>query len=155
MFPTMNAKTQSRQVHLGTSSSATAVLEQLTTGPMNLFSVPGVVDVSGMEFSIGVYDSTSGAAGLAAQTGSVLQVTFSDGGPSGDNTAVAVLFTALTNTVAWTETIPRDAAGSSATDLDADDWVNFHYVAKTATIPGIGMADAVAHYVYGKPGAIN
>jgi len=44
-------------------------------------------------------------------------------------------------------------AGTSTTDLDADDWVTLHIVANATQVAGAvqtGMS-----FVYGKPGAIN
>jgi hypothetical protein len=154
-FPAMNAKTVSSVWFPGTATSGTIAFA-LATGPMNAFSVPAVVDVSGMEFSICmVADSITGASLLEAQTGSTLGLAFSDGGPTGDNTTVTVLFSALTNTVAFDDTVPRDVSGSSTTDLDADDWVNFHITAQTTTVAKAGVVRGVVSYLYGKPAAIN
>ena len=156
-FPAMNAQSVTKRF-VGGSNPAAAVCTagQLPSGPHNLLSVPGVVDVSGMEFSLGIAaDSISGQGTLAAGSTSAISITLSDGGATGDNTTVAVLATAITSTVAWADTTPKDVAGSSATDLDADDWINLHLTAVTTTTEGAGQVDVALAYIYGKPGAIN
>jgi len=157
MFPAMNAQVVTKRFTAGTGATTLGSIAcgVMSTGPQVLLSVPAVVDVSGMEFSFNVYaDGISGKPTLEASTGSVVSVTLSDGGATGDATTVAVLATATTNTVAWSDTVPRDVSGSSATDLDADDWVNFHITANVATVAGIGQMDVALAYIYGKPGAI-
>jgi hypothetical protein len=157
MFPTLNAFSVSRLVAKTGISTATGFGNRLSTGQFNLFSVPGVVDVSGMEFSMGVaYDSTGNTPGLVASTNSASSttVTFSDGGPTGDATAAHSLFTAISATTAWTTHVPRDVTGTSATDLDADDWVNFRVTVESTTVSGANAFDLAVAYVYGKPGSI-
>jgi hypothetical protein len=160
-FPSMNAQSISRLIISSEVATATGIFERILTGQAgNLFSVPAVVDVSGMEFSVAILmDSGSGTKGIEASThnDSRLEVTFEDGGASGDNATVAQLFSAstLTGTVAWTAYVPRDKAGTSSTDLDADDWVNFLVASNATTVPGIGMAEVAVSYIYGKPGVIN
>lgn len=157
-FPSNNANSVSRLVSRGTVSTLTGITEMLATGQYNLFSVPAVVDVSGMEFSVGAsIDGSSGTPGLAAQTASSQTVAFHDGGGSGDNSTTQRLFdpTNLTSTTAWTAKVPRDQAGTSSTDLDADDWVNFLVSVNPTTIVGAAAFDVTVNYVYGKPGAIN
>jgi hypothetical protein len=160
-FPSNNAKSVSRLVMSSAVATATGILERILTGQAgNLFSVPGVVDVSGMEFSVGVLmDSGSGTKGIEASTAdtSRLEVTFEDGGASGDNATAAQLFSAstLSSTTAWVAYVPKDAAGTTATDLDADDWVNFLIASNATTVPGIGVAEVAVGYIFGKPGVIN
>jgi hypothetical protein len=156
-FPYMNAQSVSRTVSRGVAATTTGIAASIPTGPYNLFSVPGTVDVSAMEMSIGVIaDSISGSTILAIQTGSPLTVSFSDGANCGANTTVSLLVAAIGNTVAaFADTIPQDMAGTSTTDLDADDWVNFHVTANPTTIPGVGVYGVNVNYIYGKPGAIN
>ena len=135
------------------------IIEGLNTGQYNLFSVPGVVDVSGMEFSIGQRStSLSATPGIAASTdvASSPTFTFSDGGPTGDATGAAVLFTAVTSTTAWVARVPKDIAGTSTTDLDADDWVNFRVTIQPGTSDAeAAQVDLAIAYIYGKPGSIN
>jgi len=157
----MNAKSVSRLVLSSTAASATGLLERILTGQTgNLFSVPAVVDVSGMEFSVAILmDSGSGTKGIEASTAdtSRLEVTFEDGGASGDNATAGLLFSAssLSSTVAWVAYVPRDAGGTSTTDLDADDWVNFLIATNATTVPGVGAAEVAVAYIFGKPGVIN
>jgi hypothetical protein len=161
-FPTNNAMTVGRLVHRSTASSVTGIAEAIGTGQHNLFSVPAVVDVSGMEFSMGIEaDAGSGTPGLAAVTGdaSALSVAFNDGGPTGNNATAGLLFAATvqltTSTTTWTAQVPHDAAGTSTTDLDADDWVNFIVSAQPTSEVGAASMSTVVNYIYGKPGTIN
>lgn len=156
-FPTMNAITVAKRFLAGSSDTTSAVLcSQIATGPNNFLSVPAVVDVSGMEYSFAVFaDSISGAPGLAAGTASAASLALSDGGATGDNTTVAALATAITSTTAFVDTVPRDVTGTTATDLDADDWVNFHVTVATTTTAGVGQAEVALAFIYGKPGSIN
>lgn len=112
------------------------------------FKVPAVVDASGMEFTFAL--STTKAAASA----SVFTVTVNDGGTTG--TGASALFTALTNSpstgTAWTDLTVKNQAGTTATDLDADDVLNL--LTTTAGTAATGFTAAVA-YIYGKPGAIN
>ncbi len=157
MFPTLNANNVAKRFVAGTNATTlgSVTCGLLASGPMNFLSVPAVVDVSGMEYSIGVFADNAGADGLAAQSASIVSLALSDGGATGDATAVAVLATAITNsTTAWTSTIPRDVTGTSATDLDADDWINFHVTTQAATVAGAGQVDVAIAFIYGKPGAL-
>lgn len=114
----------------------------------NWFKAPGVVDVSGMEFTFAL------ATTKAAASASVFTIQCTDGGTTG--TAAGALFTAITNSpssgTAWTDLTVRNQAGTSATDLDADDLVNL--VTTTAGTAATGLSVATA-YIVGKPGAIN
>lgn len=159
-FPTMNAKTIAGWIQGATVASTTDITEALITGQHNMFSLPGAVDVSGMEFSVGVLaDALSGTPGKAADAtdASLTAISFSDGGPSGDATTVAELYaaTSFTTSVAFAANVPRDATGSSTTDLDANDWVNLYIKTKPTTVAGIAAYNIEASYVYGKPGSIN
>jgi hypothetical protein len=159
-FPVMNAQVVSRLVGEGNLvNTVTHIVDGLTTGAHNLFSVPAVVDVSGMEFSLGVVsDNTDGSAGLAAEVGtSAFRPVMSDGGSGGVDTAV--LFDSstggLSSSTVYTAYTPKDAAGTSTTDLDVDDWVNLRVTTNGATVAGAGNVNTQVAYVYGKPGAIN
>jgi hypothetical protein len=156
-FPIMNAKSVVKTIVHATAPSAAVIFGNIPTGPTNIFSVPAVVDVSGMEYQFVVQaDSGSGAGGMEASTADASRIflALSDGGPTGDNTSVAVLAAALTNTVVFTDTVPRDVVGTSTTDLDADDWVNFHITGNPTTIPGAAIVGVSVNYIYGKPGSI-
>lgn len=159
-FPTMNALSVARLMTRGTVGTTSGIVESLPTLPHNIFSVPAVVDVSGMEFSVGALaDASSGTPGFAAATNeaSALQITFSDGGATGDATGRAVLFAAtdMTNTVEFEARAPHDNTGTSATDLDADDWVNFWVRQQATSTAAMAQFDVEVSYVYGKPGAIS
>jgi hypothetical protein len=162
MFPTQNAMSVSRYlIQAGPVVAMSVSLHQLQSGQYNLFSVPAVVDVSGMEFSVGVaLDASSGGTpGLAVATadGSRTLIAFQDGGPTGDATGNAVLHELVSNTAsAWVANVPRDVTGTSTTDLDADDWVN---ILMTDTggngATAVGALELTVAYIYGKPGVIN
>jgi len=106
-----------------------------------------------------VADSISGTPTkeVDAVDASLTAMSFSDGGPTGDATTVAELFAASSNTtsVAWALNVPRDSAGTSTTDLDADDWVNFYVKTAPTTVAGMAAATIVGNYIYGKPGSIH
>ena len=147
-FPYMNAITVTGSFQDAREATTTGYLINLVTGPH--------VDVSGMEYSIYVRaENSSGKAGIAAGTASAASLALVDGGPTGDATTTALLAAVLTSTVEWVDTVPRDVTGTSATDLDADDWVNFQVSAQPTTTPGVSQADVSLTYIYGKPGAIN
>jgi hypothetical protein len=155
-FPYMNAITVNGSFQAANAPTTTGFLINLATGPHVFVNVPGVVDVSGMEYSIYVRaDNSSGKAGIGAGTASAASLALVDGGPTGDATTTALLAAVLTSTVEWEDTVPRDVTGTSATDLDADDWVNFQVSAQPTTTPGVSQADVSLTYIYGKPGAIN
>lgn len=157
-FPYMNAMSVSRLLTQTYSNDNPTSHSMLTTGQHNLFSVPGVVDVSAMEFSMSLSALASTLlTRVLASAASTAVVTFSDGGAAGDATAAAVLFSqdsmsnSLTN--GFEANVPLDVTGTSSTDLDADDWVNFRVVQNATSL--IGGVNAVASYIYGKPGGIN
>lgn len=157
MFPYSNAQTVSRLFWSPASASADPHL-QMQSGQYNLSSVVGVVDVSAMEFSIAVeWDATIANARGLVTGAATAELGASDGGPTGDATTVAALFADLTNTVTarWKANVPVDVAGTSTTDLDADDWVNIHVNTAVSGTTGAGAADYVMSYIYGKPGGIN
>lgn len=153
-FPTMNAQSAQR---LFRPLDVTTDIVNLATGPHNLLSVPAVVDVSALEYSFIFAASKDSSPDLAASTAdaSRVQVALSDGGPTGDNTTVSVLASAITSTVAWADTVPRDVTGTSATDLDADDWINFHVTGQPTTVVGVSEMAVNLSYIYGKPASIN
>ncbi len=116
----------------------------------NWFRVPAVVDVSGMEFAFGLGTTK------AAASASIFTLTIVDGGASGDAVATtAVLAATATNGpstgTAWTINKPRTVAGSSATDLDADDYVN---LVPTTAGSAASVLVTMAAFIYGKPAGI-
>tara|TARA_Y100000310_G_scaffold252550_2_gene259263 strand:+ start:383 stop:865 length:483 start_codon:yes stop_codon:yes gene_type:complete len=158
-FPYVNAKTVNSMV-VGKSHSTIIAKMQITSGNYNLFSVPGVVDVSAMEFSIGMQWAANAARGKSASGNAGYDVGVVDGGTTGDLTGRGALFTSLngsvgTNITQFASTIPFDVAGSSATDLDADDWVNMLHLTSSTQGASFGVATCSAGYIYGKPAGIN
>jgi hypothetical protein len=158
-FPTMNAQSVFGLFtnHATWATAETSARNEVLTGPFNLLNVPAVVDVSGIEYSFGVEADGAGAAGIGASThdNSLLSVALSDGGATGDNTTVSVLATAITSSTAFTDTVPRDVSGTSSTDLDANDWVNFHVVAQPTSVVGAAAIGVHLNFIYGKPASIN
>lgn len=157
-FPYVNVQMLDRSV-FGLDESAATYRLFAATGYNNLMSVPAVVDISGMEFSVGVRGQAGSGkivAGVPSGTTTVL-VNFSDGGPSGDNATAQTYFSNDTwsNSTLYAANIPRDGTGATfATDLDADDWLNFRVVANLSTSAGIGVLDVHVAYVFGKPGGV-
>jgi hypothetical protein len=157
MFPYTNAQSVTRGLY-SPASASTDPHFQMQSGQYNLFSVPAVVDVSAMEFSIGVeWDATIANARGAVTGAAVIEIGASDGGPTGDATSVAALFTDLNNTptLQFAANVPVDVAGSSTTDLDADDWVNMHVGTNVSGTTGAGAFNYSVAYIYGKPSGIN
>ncbi len=157
-FPYMNAMSVSRAV-VGKPPQSTVTMFELASGQYNLFSVPGVVDVSAMEFDLGArYGAGTGAAFGITTAAATAEVNASDGGPSGDATTVAALFSLITNTVTTGFTLankPQGVAGTSTTDLDADDWVNLHLNTGSSAGTALGSIDVGVAFIYGKPAGIN
>jgi hypothetical protein len=159
-FPSANAHSFTRWIQRLTSATTTGFVEALAVGQHNVLSVPGVIDVSGMEFNTYfVADAVSGTGTKEADAddASLTAIAFSDGGPTGDATTVAELFAASSNTtsVAWALNVPRDSAGTSTTDLDADDWINFYQKTTPSSVSGMAAAALACNYIYGKPGSIH
>ena len=155
MFPYMNAKSVAQDI-MGFTQSTIIANFTLASGQYNLFSVPGVVDVSAMEASVGARYSAGTTRG-AVTGAATIELNLTDGGPSGDATTVADLYSVITNTVTSTLAInvPVDSAGTSTTDLDADDWVNFHALTGSTGTTAVGVASVAVAYLYGKPSGIN
>ena len=133
---------------------STIVSDDAVTGEnYNWFRTPAVVDVSGMEFSYGLQTKTINAA---AST-SIFTMTVVDGSATGDAVATtAVLHATLTNattqsTITWPDLTPETSNGTSATDLDVDDYVNV--VTTTAGANATGLT-IMASYIHGKPAGI-
>lgn len=163
-FPYANARGITI-THLGlTGDASVSTALTLVVGMHNIAQLPDVVDVSAMEFSAAIaQNAATGAPVRFAVTGaSTASFTFADGGPSGDATAAAVLVGATEWTNAAEKAFgssaspnqPLDAAGTSTTDLDADDWFNLKVIANVTGAGGFGALHLNANYVYGKPGGI-
>jgi hypothetical protein len=156
-FPYMNANTAERLLWSPNSASADPHA-QLQSGQYTFFSVPAVVDVSAMEFSVAVeWDATIANARGCVTGNAVLELNATDGGPTGDATTIAALFANLSNSVAgrWVLNVPVDVAGTSTTDLDADDVVNIHVNTAVSGTTSAGAVDYAVAYIYGKPGGVN
>ena len=125
-----------------------------------IFSTPGVVDVSGMEFAVAMVAeaATTETQDIASADGT-LKFQFGDTGTTATGTASGnhlLNATDLTNSRdgGWGVHEAVMAVGTSTTDLDADDWVTLHTVANATGVGGAGAVTVRAHFVYGKPGAI-
>ena len=156
-FPSNNAEIAGR-LFGNVANNAVTTHAFLLTGQHNWFSTPAVIDVSGMEIAMSIEQEaattiTRTTAGGAASTA---VFTLSDGGASGDATGAAVLVSgdSFSNSItgAFPINYPIDATGTSTTDLDADDWVNFRAIANATGL--VGTMSVTAAYVYGKPGAL-
>ena len=168
-FPTANAHSFGMSIP-GKAVTTVTPLPQLQTGTFgySMFNVPGVVDVSGMEFGVTVIaDGGSGVNAGVASGASTIELLFADLGQSTVNTPLAGGSGAgsinhLTNpddfsntiTGGWTTGLMRTAVGTSVTDLDADDVIGLHVVANLSGSAGIGHVGVKVAYVYGKPGSI-
>jgi len=135
---------QSAQIYIGTGISGQA--ESPTADQRwNLVTVPHVTDPTGFECESYVGD------GLAAATGEVT-VGIEDGGATG--TGTTDLDTPVGGTGGWTADTPKaHTILAAAADIDADDWVNFHYdeTGTPAAYAGLGVN---LNYVYGSPAGI-
>jgi hypothetical protein len=153
--PAMNAKTVSMEITGFTHTTIIANFK-IASGQYNLFSVPGVVDVSAIEASIASLYSAGTTRG-AVTGAATIEVNLTDGGPTGDATGIAALYAIDTNTVtaSFAQNVPVDSAGTSTTDLDADDWVNFHANTGSTGTTALGIAQVTVGYLYGKPASIN
>lgn len=166
-FPYKNAHSLSQAFWDYKEAGPTSTILVLPVGMYNMAQLPGVVDVSAMEFSFSL-DQTS-ITGTPARFIGTLATTavfvMADGGPTGDATAQAVLFAGSSDAAVWSSSIadgglgnsvspnqPLDAQGTSTTDLDADDWLNFRVVQNATGLVGLVIINA--NYIYGKPAAI-
>lgn len=165
-FPYMNAQSLS-QTFGGIKEAAATTIPFLATGQHNMAQMPGVIDVSGMEFAFSLmFTSATGApARFLITAASTAVFVMADGGPTGDATGGAGLFAGSGAAGLWSNSLndgglgstaspnqPLDAAGSSSTDLDADDWLNLRVIANATGL--VGIASVHANYIYGKPGGI-
>lgn len=163
-FPYLNAHTFSQSIG-NLSQVANTTTPFLATGLHNMAQLPDVVDVSGMEFAFALQSTaiTGAPARFLVTAVSTAAFVMADGGQCGSGGAV--LFSATSAGVnPWSNTNdgslgsaaspnqPRDAAGTSTTDLDADDWLNLKVVVNALGL--VGIVNLTASYIYGKPGSI-
>jgi hypothetical protein len=154
-FPTMNAEIAGR-LFGNIANNAVTTHAFLLTGQHNWFSTPAVIDVSGMEIAMSIEQeaATRTTAGGAASTA---VFTLSDGGSNGDATGAGILVSGDTFsnslTAGFAVNVPIDGTGTSTTDLDVDDWVNFRAIQNATGL--VGSMNVTVAYIYGKPGAIN
>lgn len=166
-FPYKNAHSISQAFWDLKESGPTSTIMFLPTGMYNMAQVPGVVDVSGMEFSFALeYTSITGTpVRFISSLATTAVFGMADGGPTGDATAAALLFASTGDDAIWSSSVadgglgnsaspnqPLDAAGSSATDLDADDWLNLRVLSNATGL--VGSVIVNVNYVYGKPAGI-
>ena len=158
-FPVMNAQVNHSQMIEVLGDSATAIPFLTVDKYHPQFNVPAPVDVTGMELAVAlIYESattvTQVNAGGAATT---FVMKFFDMGTTatGGTTNVLGGADAFSNSAAAGYTVheAKKTDGTSATDLDADDWVT---VAPTANATAlVGSVTAGAAFIYGVPGDIN
>jgi hypothetical protein len=111
---------------------------------MNLVEVPKPVDVSGMEVDSAL------AVALASGADEVSQGV-EDGAATGIGTTN--LDTPAGDTAGWAANTPKaHAMSTSIADLDADDWINYHYD-ETGTIGDLFPSIHV-NFIFGVPGGI-
>jgi len=156
-FPSNNAEIAGR-LFGNIANNAVTSHAFLLTGQHNWFSTPAVIDVSGMEIAMSIeQEALTTVTRTTASAASTAVFTLSDGGASGDATGAAVLVSgdSFSNSItgAFPINYPIDATGTSTTDLDADDWVNFRAIQNATGL--VGTMNVTVAYVYGKPGVIN
>ena len=167
-FPAMNAQVVSTEVFDMTGPTAEGAHPFLATASQYpLLCVPGVVDVTGIEFHLALVRTAATVIGqqTLGSADNTLRFAFGDTGTTATGTASGNhLYHAATTesdlgglsnarTGGFDSHEGAKAAGTSTTDLDADDWVTLHIVANATQVAGAvqtGMS-----FVYGKPGAIN
>ena len=160
-FPSNNAMTQHTfltHVGIGDAGSSHTFLSTGTYWPVA--NVPGVVDVTGMEFAIAMLAEAATTVGQDLASGaSTVELTFFDMGTTATKATTNPLAgaDAFSNTAAggYTAHEAKKTAGTSTTDLDADDWIKLGVIANATGVAGVGAVLAGVNFVYGKPGAIN
>ena len=156
-FPSNNAEIAGR-LFGNVVNNAVTTHTFLMTGQHNWFSTPAVIDVSGMEIAMSIeQEGGTTVTRTTASADATAVFTLSDGGASGDATGAAILVSgdSFSNSItgAFPINYPIDATGTSTTDLDADDWVNFRAIQNATGL--VGSMNVTVAYVYGKPGVIN
>ena len=155
----MNAVT-ANSVVIGIAHTTVIARLQVISGAYNLFSAPALVDVSAMEFSIAWMWAADGTRGKGGSGNASYGISLVDGGPTGDATGRSALFAALsgslgTNLTQFASTIPFDVAGTSTTDLAADDWVNYLELTSTTGNEAAGVVTITSAFLHGKPSGIS
>ena len=159
-LPVMNSHVVNTMVTLTGIGGGGTAIPFLPTLQIPIFSTPGVVDVSGMEFAAAmVIEAATTLTQDLASGASTVVLNFGDAGTAAAGAASGnhlLSNDTFSNSVtgAWTIHGANMANGTSTTDLDADDWVNLHVVANTSAVGGFGAVTMKAAFVYGKPGAI-
>ena len=160
-FSIMNANVVSTFVgDVGIGGADTPFMMLPTGNAYPLFSTPGVVDVTGMEFAIAMLaEAATTVTQDLASGASTVELTFFDMGTTATKATTNPLAgaDAFSNTAAggYTAHEAKKTAGTSTTDLDADDWINLGVIANATGVAGVGAVLAGVNFVYGKPGAIN
>jgi hypothetical protein len=161
-FPVMNAHVSSSQVFDIDDNGATTMPSLATVQQYPIFAAPGVVDVSGMEFHIAIHRGTATATVVAqamASAASTVSIVYGDGGTTATGDAGANIMVGgaqFSNGAVdggWGAHQAVKAAGTTTTDLDADDWINMQAIENATGL--LGAVQAGAAFIYGKPGAIN
>lgn len=171
-FPTMNAGVVSTEImDLSNAAGSGGIPFLATARQIAIAPLPGVVDVSGMEFHMAInLTSATAPAQTLASAGSTVAFAFGDAGTTATGTAsgnhlyipattqvgadgstLVGMFNARTNGYTVHEGVK--STGTSTTDLDADDWVSLHMIANATGLAG--MITTGFAFVYGKPGQIN
>jgi len=161
-FAVMNAFVVSSQVfdiddNGGTTSPSLATVQQYP-----IFCAPGVIDVSGMEFHMAIHRGVATATVVAqamASAASTVSVVYGDAGTTATGDAGANIMVGgpqFSNGAVdggWQAHQAVKAAGTTTTDLDADDWISLQAIENATGL--LGAVQAGAAFIYGKPGAIN
>ena len=161
-FAVMNAFVVSSQVfdiddNGGTTSPSLATVQQYP-----IFCAPGVIDVSGMEFHMAIHRGVATATVVAqamASAASTVSVVYGDAGTTATGDAGANIMVGgpqFSNGAVdggWQAHQAVKAAGTTTTDLDADDWISLQAIENATGL--LGAVQGGAAFIYGKPGAIN
>lgn len=133
------------------------------SGEYPLFQSSQPVDASGIEMAfVNVMDATTAGTQAMATGASTVVLKPYDGATTGaaasdNNELFAVTDFSNTNTGANSWTAAHGVlkgTGTSATDLDADDWVNLDVAANLTGAGGFGNIGWSAFFVHGVPGAV-
>ena len=163
-FPYYNVEHKAL-VLLGISSEATTS-PMIKSSEYPLFNVPQVVDLSAMQMDIvQLMDASTGVTQTMASGTTTVVLNPYDGGTNAANAGTATgvnnIFgnddwsNSATGTNSWTVVHgARKQTGTSATDLDATDWVNLDVDVNISGAGGFGAINVAAWYAFGKPGAV-
>ena len=164
-FPTMNAHAVSMSLVSKPVATTSPVLKLLTgTFGYSLFDIPGVVDVSGMEFGMSISADAATTLGdqVMASGASTVNLRFAELSGAGTQGASVnyLLGTAtleFSNTLAggWAAGEMKNLTGLSTKDIDADDIVGLQVYLNISGAGGLGAVNATVAYIEGKPSTIN